>query len=722
MDPRQSLGSATSPVAPGRFAACASIAWLAASAVVPAMASDLVRPAARPLEEVVVTAGRREQPRLEVPASLSRLGATEIAALDATHAAEALNRLPGVMIQRGSGQESLIAIRSPVLTGAGACGAFLVLEDGLPLRPPGFCNVNELFEMNTGQAAAIEVLRGPGTAIYGANAVHGVVNVVSPRARELAGARLGAEVGSDDFGRVSFAFGSTPAGPSPASAAWGTLTRDGGFRADSGTDEAKLNAAHDREARGGALRLRAAATVLDQETAGFIRGFEAYRDEQARLSNPNPEAFRDAWSARGSASWSRSECADCSDELYAMLRASGMRFLQHFLLGKPLEENEQRSLALAAARERGFGAGGTASWRAGLDLDVSTAGLRETQALPTTEGSLVARAIRPAGRHYDYEVDSLTAAAHATLTWRPAAPLALQVAARLEHTRYSYDNRMIDGNTSDDGTPCPFGGCLYSRPADRDDAFTNLAPRADATWSIALSDSLYASAARGFRPPEQTELYRLQRQQSVADLDSERIDSLEAGWRHAGPRVDASLSLFWMDKRDTILRDANGFNVSGGRTRHRGIEYEIALPMPGAVVVRASGTVVRHTYRFSRTVDGGETIRAGDDVDTAPRQLHRLLAEWSPRGEFDADLELEHTGRHFIDAANLHEYAGHTLLHARLGWQPAPGWGLSLRLRNLADRRYADRADFAQGDYRYFPGAGRQVMVGLEYRGGVPLR
>ena len=38
---------------------------------------------------------------------------------------------------------------------------------------------------------------------------------------------------------------------------------------------------------------------LDQETAGYIRGFEAYEDDDTREENPNPEAYRDAWSARG---------------------------------------------------------------------------------------------------------------------------------------------------------------------------------------------------------------------------------------------------------------------------------------------------------------------------------------------------------------------------------------------------------------------------------------
>jgi len=55
----------------------------------------------------------------------------------ATHSSELLNRSPGAMIQHGSGQESLTALRSPVLTGAGACGAVLLLGDGHPIRPAG---------------------------------------------------------------------------------------------------------------------------------------------------------------------------------------------------------------------------------------------------------------------------------------------------------------------------------------------------------------------------------------------------------------------------------------------------------------------------------------------------------------------------------------------------------------------------------------------------------
>ena len=120
---------------------------------------------AQSLDEVIVTATRRPVILMDYPGSATRIGSAAIGLIGPTHSSEVLNRAPGTMIQRGSGQESLTALRSPVLTGAGACGAVLVLEDGIPIRPVGSCNVNELFEVNIEQAAAVEILRGPGSAL-----------------------------------------------------------------------------------------------------------------------------------------------------------------------------------------------------------------------------------------------------------------------------------------------------------------------------------------------------------------------------------------------------------------------------------------------------------------------------------------------------------------------------------------------------------------------------
>jgi len=663
-----------------------------------------------PLHEVVVTARRREQRLIDVAASISRVTPGITGALDLAHPAESLNRLPGVVLQRGSGQESLLAIRSPVLTGSGACGAFLMLEDGFALRPTGFCNINQLFEVNTTQAAAIEVLRGPGSAVHAANAVHGVINILTPQVRDLAGLRITATTGSDDVRSVALATARDDY------AVQALIRRDGGFRADSASTDYKLNLLQDREFRGGQLRLRAAATRLDQDTAGFIRGFEAYRDPVLRRSNPNPEAFRDAESLRLSAAWSRESCANCSDEVRAILRNSSMTFLQHFLLGKPLERNAQRSAAVAISRSRPMGPSGL-SWRLALDAEWADTQLLEIQNGPTLEGSAVARAIRPAGRHYDYFVDVATVGASAGLE-QSIGDWQWRLSVRADRTAYRYDNRMRDGNTAEDGTPCP-GGCLYSRPADRSDRYSRLTPRAELIKHLSESQHLYAVLAEGFRPPEITELYRLQRNQSVAELGAERLRSAELGWRFAvgeAPSLSGNVALYRARKTDVILRDTNGFNVSGGRTRHEGLEYTLDWRAHASLQVRASGTWARHRYDFSRAIEGGETIVAGRDIDTAPRSIHRLAVELKPQDALAIEIEARRTGDYFADAANERRHPAQVALRLNTRWQVDDSLGLNLEIENPTDQRLADRADYAQGDWRYLPARGRSIYLGVDWR------
>ncbi len=130
------------------------------------------------LEEVVTTASRIDQQVSDVPTNISII--SDIETIGATHINETMQKTSGVWISRGNGQESLISIRSPVLTGAGGCGAFLTSQDGIALRANGFCNVNELFDANSEQASRIEVIKGPATVSYGSNAMHGMINVITP--------------------------------------------------------------------------------------------------------------------------------------------------------------------------------------------------------------------------------------------------------------------------------------------------------------------------------------------------------------------------------------------------------------------------------------------------------------------------------------------------------------------------------------------------------------
>lgn len=663
------------------------------------------------LEEIVVTATRRPVPTLSVPLSLGSLGPGAIALVGPTHHSEILNRAPGVMIQRGSGQESLTAIRSPVLTGAGSCGAFLFLENGVPIRPVGFCNVNELLEVNTEQARTIEVLRGPGTALYGSSAMHGMVNVLQAAPEEHPELQAALEAGPANYGRAKLAGRLDGARARLGVAA--LYAHDGGWRRESGHDEAKLNVTLAGDWRGAPARVDLAATTLEQETAGFILGAGAYRDEATSRQNLNPEAYRDVHAVRLTGLVQPAVPGAAVLELRPYLRSTRMEFLQHFLLGKPLERNGQESAGLMASLAWEAATGWTVT--TGLDLELADSFLLEEQDGPTTDGSPAANAIRPAGRHYDYEVSSQVAALYGHVERRLSERWRVTAGLRGEYVAYDYDNRMLSGNTDEDGVPCGATGCLYSRPADRRDTFRDLAPKLAVSFEVADGLVAYANASRGFRPPEMTELYRLQRQQDVADLDSERLDSLELGVKGSWPAVDVALALFDMDKANVILRESSGFNVGSGRTSHRGVEYELRFRPVGGLELTASGTHARHRYEFSRAVEGGEAIVRGNDVDTAPRDVHRAAIDWTPVDRLALEAEWLSVGEYWLDASNQHRYSGHELLNLRASLDVSPRWTLAVRLDNALDRDYADRADYAFGNYRYFPGRGRALFAELAW-------
>ena len=659
------------------------LVWWAAY---PAQAAEL-------LEEIIVVETLGD--RLGTAGSAGFVDAEALQEIRPTHVHEALVRVPGVWISRGSGHEHLTAIRSAVLTGAGACGAFLYLEDGLPIRPAGFCNINNLFEVNAEQAAGIEVWRGPASAALGGNALHGAINVEAPDPAESS---VSIEGGSYGYAQVRGALVAEEGNHRIALSANGS--RSNGYRDDTGYGQQKLSFMHVADFGAWQVRNTLNATNLNQETGGYVLGYKAYDDGDLRRTNPNPEAYRDAWSLRAASHWSNGAW-----RVSPYLRRSRMVFRQHFLPGQPTETNEQSSGGVLASHSFDASA---AFGQFGAQLETMQGSLTEIQDGPT-RGSAFLVGTRPPGRHYDYDVDSFMGALFYDLNLNLGSRTRLVHGARIEHLKYDYDNNHLVGNTRDDGSRCGFGGCLYTRPPSGDDGFTEAAGRVGIEREFGTGGIAYLTAGTGFRPPQITELYRLQRGQTVADLDSERLLSIEVGLKDDG----WSVSFFRERSRHYIFREANGFNVSDGKTRSLGVEFA-AEWAPGSHVFSVAGSYAVHKYDFSRRAGGGEIIEDGNMIDTAPRWLGHARWRYQPNNAWTSEFELNYVGEHFINAANTHKYPGHAVVNWRGALRLGERSEIFARIVNLLDERYADRADFAFGNYRYFPAMPVQGYLGVE--------
>jgi len=202
----------------------------------------------------------------------------------------------------------------------------------------------------------------------------------------------------------------------------------------------------------------------------------------------------------------------------------------------------------------------------------------------------------------------------------------------------------------------------------------------------------------------------------VADLDSETLDSLEAGIKGFSDNLRYELTAYLMRKQNFIFRDANGFNISDGKTRHSGIESLLSWQLTGELSVNANLSWARHVYAFNRDLGRGEIIVKGNEIDTAPPWLGGLRLHWQRSSQQSIEAEWVYQGGYFLDAANAHRYPGHSLVNLRGSMVIGDSrHRISLRLTNLLDLRYAERADYAFGNYRYFPGAGRRISLEWQY-------
>ncbi|WP_372865427.1 TonB-dependent receptor [Spongiibacter sp.] len=654
------------------------------------------------LEQLTVTASRTERAPQDLSISLSVIDEDSIDNLGHSHISELLSQAPGVWISRGNGQEHLTAIRSGVLTGAGSCGAFYFAEDGIPLRGPGFCNVNELFDANSEQAGRIEVIRGPGTAVHGSNALNGVINIISRAPSETPETQIAGEVGPHDYGRLKFSHSNTEGRHGYRISAHGES--DGGYKDDSGFDQQKLSLRHDYDGIVWSVQSLLSAANLQQETAGYLLGEDAYKDDSRKRDNSNPEAYRNSRSLRYYSRFERDGSQDSHFVVTPYLRYTEMEFLQHFLPGTPLEENGERSVGVQTAFYQQ--SSDKLTVHNGFDMELTSAYLQQEQA-----GTSFAPF--PQGKHYDYEVDAKYFAWFVGGDYKAGENTNLNFGARYDIQFYDYDNRMISGNTAADGSPCPTGNgaCRYARPEDDSQRFRNWSFHGGLVHQLNSFNSLSVNLAHGFRAPQASELYRLQAQQLNAELDEESLNSAEIGLRGEWSRFSYRSAVYWLQKDELIIQDSNRRNFNGGRTESRGLEVEMSWALSDSLRWNLQGSYSKHQY------DNDALTKEGNELDTAPRQLASSQLIWQATPSTVLTLEAVHQSDYYLEADNRFGYPGHTLVNAR--WQQHYGEHVYsvLRINNLEDIDYAERADYAFGNHRYFVGEPRSVFleVGLNF-------
>jgi iron complex outermembrane recepter protein len=653
----------------------------------------------------VVSATREVQRRTDQSATIDVLEGASIREVRAAHPSGIMQRLPGVHATQLSGEGLSMAIRQPITTKP----MYLYLEDGVPTRSTGFFNHNALYEVNLPQAGGLEVLKGPGTALYGSDAIGGVVNVLTRPAPVAPTLEATVEGGQYGYARVLATGGFTKGGNgvrADLNVTHADGWRDeGGFKRQSGT--IRWDGAF------GAFTTKtvlAGSNINQAEAAGLTQTQFDTRPE----INPSPIAFRKVQALRISTAIEK----DNGRSLFSLTPYARYNVLEimpswQLTFNQQIWDTRNNSVGFLAKYRRDF-----APWRtrviAGADVDLSPGSFVANKISAPVSGGIF-NTYTTGEKQYDYDVTYRQASPYVHTEFSPVARLRLDAGVRYDASGYVYDSRLDPIQTG-----------RWRRPADTTVNYTRLSPKLGATLDVSRNVNLFASYREGFRAPGQSQLFQQNSNvTSTVGLKPVTAKSVEGGARgQVAGRLIYSAAVYDMHIKNDILSvlDAQGAQSTSnaGETRHRGIELSAGTMITSQLRFDAAYSTSKQTYEeWMIPVSGKNVSYAGKTIETAPHTLANLLLTYSP-GVLNGGrvaAEWSQTGKYYADPENTQSYDGFNLvtLHGNYVLRNIGG-EFFVRVTNVTNEKYSEVATYnAFNKWQYTPGTPRSVFAGLRY-------
>nr|WP_315473235.1 TonB-dependent receptor [uncultured Undibacterium sp.] len=657
---------------------------------------------------VKIATGTKQSLR-RAPAVASVFTADDIRAMGATDISQVLERVPGLHI----GKSFYLYDPRYLMRGIGGdlSQQILVLIDGVRRQSPTAGTPEEAWvDMPIDRIARIEVIRGPGSALYGADAFSGVISITTYTGEDFNGTRGAAIFGSQDTRAYSLMHGDKSGDFS-----WFAYMRAGRTEGSKRQIEVDAQTVLDSVFQ---TRASLAPGYLDNGSKAFdgALGFtwgswtiradtKVRRDVGTGTGLAGALTNRDDVDVRTSTLSSTYQKTDISPgwDLYSQLsftHHTGDTYYQLYppggfgglypdgMVGQP-----GRSTRVLAGEVIG-----TYSGWANHRIRVG-AGAQHSHVYDVRDARNFDFVFLPTIGIFPQPIGALTNVSK-TAPYMPQVKRTTDYILVQDEWNFSKDYTLTTGVRYD----------RYS------DFGATINPRIALVWDARHDLTVKAMLGRAFRAPTFSELYTINNPVQLGNpkLAPETILSREivAEWQ-LSPRLLTRFNLFLYQMRDVIRLQANANPASGssnanrGDQRGRGVEAEFVWNVDRNARVEGS-------FSQQRSVDELNNYDAG----YAPHQMFKLSAHVTLPYDFELNLQglnISNRSRAYGDRrppiANYHQ------IDVALGWRQniKRGWSGVFGIRNLLDTDAREPSP-SPGSIRYdFPLLSRQIIVQARY-------
>lgn len=684
------------------------------------------------LQTIVVTANREAGLRTETPVAISKISSTLINDTKPSLLVELINKVPGVVMLNYNNEQHGMGIRQPFGTSA----YFLYMEDGLPLRPLGVFNHNALIEMNMFAISSVEVVKGPASSMYGAEAVGGAINFITQKPTAVPTAKAGIQFDNYGYKRVQWNAGGYLNKKLGISVGGYAANQVDSWQPRSDYTKFSLNARSDYQLNAKTNLIGNLSTnAYDSQTGGSVDSVAFYARKY--LSN-NDFTYRKVNATRGSLklvhNWNNR--SNSSVTAYYRNNAIGQNpsYSIRWTPGSTkasgeINENSFKSLGILAQHSQHFDFL-NARLLAGTSFDRSPnknwAYKTELNAILRNDKKSVEQytLIRelPDAFLVNYDAKIYNSAAFAQLDFEPVSRIRISLGGRYDRMSFDYDNFLdqTKGNKS------------Y-------DQFT---PKIGLTADLGRDRGLYTNFSKGFSPPGLSAIFRKKANTLPGEdifyynLNSAVFQNFEiGGWAvFLSNKIYIDWAIYKMNGNNELLNirqpDGSTEYQSAGKTLHKGIEYSIAYKPNSEWFVRFGGTNSLHRFveftLSNRSTDALKNVN-GYMMPQAPKWMANSEVIYKPaylKG-FRAGVEWQAISSWYQNQINTIKYddrgtfgfKGVSVLNFRTGYE-WKGIGVFVNVLNLSNQLYASaatRGNNLTDRTNFTPSTPRTITTGIQY-------
>lgn len=661
------------------------------------------------LQQVVVSSNRTAEKRSEAPIAINTIGKQTIEDAKANRMDHLLNKVSGVFMVNLGNEQHQMSIRQPMTTKS----LFLYMEDGLPIRTTGVYNHNALLEINMPAAKSIEVIKGPSSALYGAEAIGGAVNVMTQAAPAYANGYASFQLNNNGYKRADVQAG-TGIGK------WGVLAS--GYYANRANGPVDYSDFHKL-----AMTLRTDFKPTEKTTwtntfsyvdyySDMTGALDSSKFSQKNYSTPHTFTYRSVTAFRAKSMLSQQWNANSHTAFSVLYRNNEVRQNPSYSVASTsnplIYKGQVNSNAFSTAAvyfqhvqkfhwlKSKLVAGASAEispqsyyakfiW---IQKDASN-GKYTGYTMPSPDSML---------SRYNTNISNL--AGFANFDFSPIKQVKVVAAIRYDAFKYNFQNQLPVSATS--GGPSSITD--YSR----------VTPKIGFTYNR-NGLGFYGNYSEGYVPPQITELFNSVK---TPYLQPQTFYNYEiGGWMTlAHQKMYIDWSIYRLNGTNEVISvkqsDGSSQNQNSGKTKHEGIEYGMHYVPNTEWLFRLSGTNSRHV--FVENIVKGINYN-GKEMSTAPRFTANAEIMYKPKFAkgLRVGIEWQHQSKYFMDDLNFFQYKGFDLVNFRLGYQiqKLEFWMNALNAFNQYYAVMATKSSTASGNasYAYTLGDPHEFSVGM---------